>query len=120
MAREIVYIPSRTRVLELIENQQTVAPGRAFIVADEGPLGVISPFQLVFVPRERWPWTVVTQVMTPWRSLATVSPETNLFVALEAMDESKAFFALVVDSGGSLAGVLSRDQILGKAQAART
>ena len=120
MAREIVYIPSRTRVLELVESQPTIAPGRAFIVADEGPLGVISPFQLVFVPRERWPWTVVTQIMTPWRSLATVSPDTNLFVALEQMDEAKAFFALVVDQSGGLAGVLSRDQILGKAQAART
>ena len=22
---------------------------------------------LAFIPRERWPWTVVTQIMTPWR-----------------------------------------------------
>ena len=119
MAREIVYVPSRTRVEDLLERTGMVNPRQAYVVVDDDPLGVISPIQLVVLPRERWPWTVVTQVMTPWRQLARITPETNLFMALQRMDEERAFFALVLDSGGGIAGVLSRDQIIRSVRTAK-
>jgi CBS domain-containing protein len=117
MARELVYITARTRIQELFENQQTLNPRQTFVIVDDGPLGVVSPMQLAFVPRERWPWTVVTQIMTPWRQLVEITPDTNLMNALKAMEESRTHYAVVRVPGGDVLGILSKDQIAIKLQA---
>jgi Zn-dependent protease/CBS domain-containing protein len=116
MARDLVYIPARARVQEIFEQHQFINPRQAFVVVDEGPLGVISPLQLAFLPRERWPWTVVTQIMTPWRQLAEITPDTSLMNALRQMEESRTQYAVVRAPGGDVQGILSRDQIAIKLQ----
>jgi CBS domain containing-hemolysin-like protein len=79
---------------------------------------VISPIQLAFVPRERWPWTVVTQIMTPWRQLAEITPDTTLMNALRQMEAARCPYAVVRDEAGNVAGILSQDQIAIRIQAA--
>jgi Zn-dependent protease/CBS domain-containing protein len=118
MARELIYIPARTRVEELFEQQNVINPKQAYIVVDDGPLGVISPLRLAFVPRERWPWTVVTQIMTPWRQLAEVNPDTTLMNALQVMEAARTSYAVVRDDEGNVAGILSQDQIAIRLQSA--
>jgi Zn-dependent protease len=118
MARELIYVPSRTRVQELFDQGQVINPKQAFVVVEEGPLGVISPIQLAFVPRERWPWTVVTQIMTPWRQLAEITPDTTLMNALRQMEAARCPYAVVRDEAGNVAGILSQDQIAIRIQAA--
>jgi CBS domain-containing protein len=93
-------------------------PRPAYVVVDEGPLGVISPLQLALVPKERWPWTVVTQIMTPWRQLAEVSPETTLLDSLQKMQTIHSPYLAVRDSEGNVAGILLQDQIAFRVQAA--
>lgn len=116
MARDLVYISARTRIQEIFEHQQHINPRQAFVVVDDGPLGVVSPMQLAFVPRERWPWTVVTQIMTPWRQLVEITPDTSLMNALRMMEESHTQYAVVRTPGGDVEGILSRDQIAIKLQ----
>ena len=118
MARDIIYVPVRTRIQELLDQQVMINPRQAFVVVDDGPLGVISPIQLALVPRDRWPWTVVTQIMTPWRQLAEVTPETSLLNALKAMEAARCPYAVVREADGDVAGILSRDQIAIQIQAA--
>lgn len=118
MARDLIYVPSRTRVQELFEHGQTINPAQAYVVVEDGPLGVISPLQIAFVPRERWPWTVVTQIMTPWRQLAEIEPDTSLMNALRQMEAARCPYAVVRDAAGNVAGILSQDQIAVRIQAA--
>ena len=118
MARELIYVPARTRVQDLFEHQQSINATQAFVVVDDGPLGVISPIQLAFVPRERWPWTVVTQIMTPWRQLVEITPDTSLMNALRQMEAARCPYAVVRDDMGNVAGILSQDQIAIRIQTA--
>jgi Zn-dependent protease/CBS domain-containing protein len=118
MARDLIYVQARTRVQEILESIKTFDPRPAYVVVDEGPLGVISPMQLAMVPRERWPWTVVTQVMTPWRQLAEVSPETTLMESLRKMETIHSPYLAVRDSEGNVAGILLQDQIAFRIQVA--
>ena len=118
MARDLIYVPARTRVEELFEHQRVINPKQAYVVVDDGPLGVISPIQLAFVPRERWPWTVVTQIMTPWRQLAEITPDTTLMNALREMEAARCPYAVVRDAAGNVAGILSQDQIAIRIQSA--
>ena len=118
MARDLIYVPSRTRVQELFDQQHVINPKQAFVVVEDGPLGVISPIQLAFVPRERWPWTVVTQIMTPWRQLAEVQSETTLMDALRLMEAARCPYAVVRGLDGNVEGILSQDQIAIRIQAA--
>ena len=111
MARDIIYVSARTRVQELLDHHKVINPRQAFVVVDDEPLGVISPLQLAFIPRERWPWTVVTQVMTPWRQVVEIAPDTNLMTALLQMDAARSSYAVVREATGDVAGILSRDQI---------
>jgi Zn-dependent protease len=119
MARDIIYVPARTRVQELLDLHKVINPRQAFVVVDEGPLGVISPLQLAFIPRERWAWTVVTQVMTPWRQIVEIAPDTNLLTALQRMDAARSSYAVVREESGEVAGILSRDQIALRLNAAK-
>jgi CBS domain containing-hemolysin-like protein len=95
-----------------------INPRQTNVVVDDGPLGVISPLRLAFIPRERWPWTVVTQIMTPWRQLAEITPETTLMNALRMMEAARCPYAVVRDEEGNVAGILSQDQIAIRLQSA--
>jgi Zn-dependent protease len=118
MARNLIYVPARSRLQELFEQQPVIAPGQLYVVVDDGPLGVISPIQLAFVPRERWPWTVVTQIMTPWRQVTDVAPETTLMESLRSMEASRSPYASVRDRAGNVIGILSQEQIAIRIQTA--
>jgi Zn-dependent protease/CBS domain-containing protein len=117
MARDLVYVTARTRIQELFDRQQVIDPRQAFVVVDDGPLGVVSPLQLAFVPRERWPWTVVSQIMTPWRQVVEITPDTSLMAALKEMETYGTHYAVVRSPNGNVEGILSRDQIAIKLQA---
>jgi Zn-dependent protease len=111
MTRNLVYVPARTRVQELFDQRQVLDPRQAFVVVDDGPLGVLSPLQLATVPRDRWPWTVVTQIMLPWRPRAVVPPEAGLMEVLQTMRANNSTYVAVRDVEGNVAGILLQDQI---------
>jgi Zn-dependent protease/CBS domain-containing protein len=118
MARDIIYVPARARVDELLQQSPVINARQAYVVVDDGPLGVISPVQLAFVPPDRRPWTVVTQIMTPWRQVIEIKPDATLMAALRTMEEGNTAYGVVRDDAGIVAGIISRDQIAIRVQSA--
>jgi len=84
----------------------------SFPVADAGMLrGIICLQDVKTVPRERWPYTRVSEVMTPWAELETVSPGddgSTVLARLNARDVRQ----LPVVEGERLIGLLRRSDVL--------
>ena len=85
---------------------------RCFLVAEQGVVtGLITPNEVKGIPKARWPYTTVYDVMRPLEQLRTVTPETPVSEALEIIgrDDINQLPAL---ANGRLEGMISRDQIL--------
>jgi len=84
----------------------------SFPVADGGMLrGIICLHDVKTVPRERWSSTRVSEVMTPWAELETVSPGDDgsaVLARLNARDVGQ----LPVVEGERLIGLLRRSDVL--------
>ena len=84
----------------------------SFPVADAGILqGIVCLHDVKTVPRERWPYTRVNEVMTPWAELETVSPGDDgsaILARLNARDVRQ----LPVVEGERLIGLLRRSDVL--------
>jgi Zn-dependent protease/CBS domain-containing protein len=105
-------VPSRLKLRQLVE-EFVLTSGQGFFLVVDGdqPRGVLTLRQVTQVPRDRWDWVSVADVMTPWSQLQRVNPNTELLTALQAMDEGKLGQVPVVD-GDKLVGLLTRDEIL--------
>lgn len=75
-----------------LDNLQTVdehllrTGQRYFVVEEKGRIaGIITPHEVKAVPRARWPYTTVDEVMQPLDRLHTVKPDTSVTEALETM-----------------------------------
>jgi Zn-dependent protease/CBS domain-containing protein len=85
---------------------------RCFVILQNGNMaGLLTPHEVKEIPRARWPYTTLTDVMRPLADLHTVPPETPLQNALEIMGKED-LNQLPVMTNGRLAGILSRAQIL--------
>jgi Zn-dependent protease/CBS domain-containing protein len=84
----------------------------SFPVADAGVLrGIVCLNDVKTVPRERWPFTRVSEVMTPWAELETVAPGddgSTILARLNARDVGQ----LPVVDGERLIGLLRRSDVL--------
>lgn len=99
--------------LETFVNDHLLHTGRrCFLVAEQGVVtGLITPNEIKGIPKARWPFTLVYDVMRPLEELRTVSPETPVSEALEIIGRED-INQLPALTNGRLAGVISRDQIL--------
>jgi Zn-dependent protease len=85
---------------------------RCFLIAEQSVVtGLITPNEVKGIPKARWPYTTVFDVMRPLEQLRTVTPETSVSEALEIIgrDDVNQLPAL---ANGRLEGMISRDQIL--------
>lgn len=99
--------------LQTFVNEALLHTGRrCFLVAEQGVVtGLITPHEVKAVPKARWPFTVVYDVMRPLSELRTVSPDTPVSEALEIIGRED-INQLPALANGKLAGMISRDQIL--------
>ncbi|HET7092864.1 MAG TPA: CBS domain-containing protein, partial [Thermomicrobiales bacterium] len=105
-------VPSRTKIRQLVDDYVLGAGQSVFLVVDDGvPRGVVTLADLKSVPRDKWDWTSVADVMTPWARLSRVEPRTGLLDALRLMDAG-GFGQLPVVESGRLVGLLTREEIL--------
>lgn len=75
-----------------------------FVITDgQQAQGVATLGQIQQIPRQRWGWTPVRQIMTPLSSLKPVRPSETAYSVLERM----------VAEGQSLLPVVDNDQLLG-------
>ncbi len=81
------------------------------VMQNDLPVGMLTLHRLREIPRESWPETMVGDVMIPTAKFKTVTPEMELWNALEAMDRDGVNQLPVLD-GNRLAGLLSRDDLI--------
>jgi CBS domain-containing protein len=113
MSPAIDMVSSRMMVRQLIE-EYVLGQGKRFFVVSDGempPRGIVTLSSLIQVPRDRWDWTSVTQVVVPWRQVVTVTPETPLLDALELLSKNNLNQVPVVE-GDQIVGMLSREMII--------
>lgn len=103
---------SRLKLRQLIDDHVLPTGHRHFLVVDGAvPRGIVTLRDAVKVPRERWDWTSVSEVMTPWRRLTWVTPDTELLTALKLLDEAQVGQLLVMQDEQPC-GVLTREEVL--------
>ncbi len=99
--------------LQTFVNESLLHTGRrCFLVAEQGIVtGLITSHEVKGIPKARWPFTLIYDVMRPLDKLRTVSPDTPVSEALEIIGRED-INQLPALANGKLAGMISRDQIL--------
>ena len=112
MTSEYTTIDAYLNLQTLAEEYLMRSGRRFFVVTINGrPEGIITPHEIGEVPRARWPYTTVADVMRPLDRTHTVGPNTPVTEALEVM-ASQDLNQLPVISDGALVGLISRSHIL--------
>jgi Zn-dependent protease/predicted transcriptional regulator len=112
MSRDYEAVDAYSNLQTFAEEHVMRTGRRFFLVSLNGrPEGIITPAELAAVPRARWPYTTVADVMRPLDRVQTVRDDTPITDALELM-ASQDLNQLPVVVNGSLAGVISRAHVL--------
>ena len=112
MTKDCPSISGRTNLQTLVEEHLMRTGNRCFVVEEQGRItGLITPHEIKAVPRNRWPFTTVDDVMRPLDQLQTVKPEASVMTALEMMGREDINQIPVVEDG-QLQGIISRAHIL--------
>jgi len=112
MSRDYPTIDAYVNLQNFVEEYLQRTGQRFFVVTLNGnPAGIITPKEISNVPRNRWPYTTVADVMRPLEATKTVRPDTPITEALELMTVQDLNQLPVISEGG-LAGLISRSNIL--------
>lgn len=88
MIRDCPLVAGHTPVQTFVEDWFLRTGRRCFLVGEDGAVaGLITPHEVKTVARERWPSTMVSDVMRPLDQLRTVSPETPVTDTLEMIGQ---------------------------------
>ncbi|MGI9254216.1 MAG: site-2 protease family protein [Thermomicrobiales bacterium] len=105
-------VPSRMKLRQLIDEHVLTHGSNYFLVVDdEIPRGVITLPDIVAIPRDKWDWTSVAEVMTPWSRLVRIEPDVDLLDAMRQMDAG-GFGHMPVCKGDTLLGLLTREEVI--------
>ena len=116
MTKDCPVVGGRTNLQTLVDEHLMRTGNRCFVVEEQGRItGLITPHEIKKVPRNRWPFTTVDEVMRPLDQLQTVKPEATVMAALEIMGREDINQIPVV-ADGQLQGIISRAHILGLLQ----
>ena len=112
MSRDYSTVDGYLNLQTFVEEHLVRTGRRCFVVTLNGhPEGMITPNEITEVPRARWPYTTVADVMRPLDQVRTVGPDTPVTEALEVMARED-LNQLPVATDGQLAGVISRAHVL--------
>ncbi|MGQ9586340.1 MAG: M50 family metallopeptidase [Anaerolineae bacterium] len=112
MSRECTLLPAGMSLQQMVDDYLLPTGRRCFpILAGDVVQGLLTLHHVKEVPKERWATTRVEEAMTPLEGLKAVSPEDELWSALEQMTEDGVNQLPVVEDG-HLVGMLGRDNVL--------
>jgi Zn-dependent protease/predicted transcriptional regulator len=112
MSRDFPVVDAYANLQTFAEENLTRTGRRFWVVTRNGePEGIITPNEISAVPRNRWPYPTVADVMRPLDATRTVNPNTPVTEALEVMARQDLNQLPVVNERG-LAGLISRAHIL--------
>jgi Zn-dependent protease/CBS domain-containing protein len=119
MSRNFVTIPGDISLQQLTDDHILGQGRRFFIIQNGGGItGIMTLHKLREVPRTDWPATSVSKVMIPIDQMDHVSPDSELWDALQKMDE-EGVNQLPVMEDGELRGVLTRENVISFLQTLR-
>ncbi len=112
MSTECMSVPRGMSVAELVDSLVLRQGGRCFLVAEgEALAGLVTIHHIRELPRERWPYTPVGEIMVPYQGLAMAQPHEDAWTVLRRMDERNVNQLPVVENG-RLLGLLTRENLL--------
>jgi Zn-dependent protease/predicted transcriptional regulator len=112
MSRDCPTVDAHSNLQTFVEEHLARTGRRCFAVTFNGHTeGLITPSEIVGVPRARWPYTTVADVMRPLAQVRTVGPNAAVSEALEVMARED-LNQLPVLADGELAGIISRGNVL--------
>lgn len=113
ISRNYVIIPADITLQKLADDHILGMGKRFFILQDETNkvCGILTLSDITRIPREKWPVTSAYQIMVPADKMHQVQKNTNLWEALQKMDQDGVNQQPVLENG-ELQGILSRDGII--------
>ncbi len=112
MEKEIQTVSGDLSIQRLVEEFILKHRDRAFIVVDRGEIeGIVCLDDVKKVPKDEWISVSVSQVMTPRKDLATVSPEDDGNKVLAELG-AKNVHQVPVVRNGKIQGIVRRTDIL--------
>ncbi len=113
MQREHPQVSSLLTLRQLVDDRILNGGQRYFCVNDpQGQLqGCLTLQDISKIPQQQWPFTSVGKVAVPIDRMVTVSPQTPLLNALQAMDKAEVSRMPVIEAN-QVVGVLTREDIL--------
>ena len=99
--------------LQYLVDDKILSGGRRFFIIkkDEQMVGLLTLHDLNNVPKEKWLTTTVDEVMIPTPDLKQIGPQTEIWLAIEAMDRD-GVNQLPVMQDGQIQGVLTREDVI--------
>jgi predicted transcriptional regulator len=99
--------------LQDLVDEHILGAGKRCILINRGEntVGLMTLHQIKEVPRETWSTTKAAQVMIPLDKLKRITPDKELWTALEEMDRD-GVNQLPVMTDGQVIGMLSREDIV--------
>ncbi len=112
MRKNYVTIPGETLLQDVIDHHILRGRQRSFIVEqNRQPAGLLTLHGIKEVPRTGWVTITAAEAMVPMAEVKWVTPQTELWTALEQMDHD-GVNQLPVLCGGEVVGVLSREDVI--------
>lgn len=112
MSRECLEVGPNTPLDRLVNEHVLPRGARCFPVVEGGLVkGLLTLHNIKGISQDRWASTTVGQVMTPLDGLKKVSPDEELWAAMQNMTQDGVNQLPVMDDG-HLLGMLGRDNIV--------
>jgi Zn-dependent protease/predicted transcriptional regulator len=112
MTNDCPVVSGRDNLHTLVEEHLLRTGNRCFVVEEQGRVaGLITAREIKAIPRNRWPYTTIDEVMRPLDQLHTIRPEASAAEVLETMARDD-LNQLPVIRDGHLEGMISRTHIL--------
>jgi CBS domain-containing protein len=112
MTTDYVVVPSYINLEELARNYVLLTGRQYFMVSSERKLeGVISIKDIEKIPREKWSYIIVKEIMTPAELVAHVQPEDEAISVAELMEE-KNIVQVPVLKDGFIVGIITKENLV--------
>ena len=112
MSRRCVAVPPDLTLQQLVDEHILGSGQRCFLVnRGEDTIGLMTLHRIKEVAREEWATTSAAQVMLPLEKLKRISPDAELWTAVQQMDRD-GVNQLPVMNDGQVVGMLNREDVL--------
>ncbi len=112
MERNCPRVEGYLSVRDFVDEYLVHSAGRCFLVGHDGQVaGIVTPREVLAVPRETWTQASIQSVMRRLDEVRSVPPEMPAVQAVELMGRENVT-ELAVVAQGSLEGIFSQDQVL--------